>query len=104
MEYLTIEDLEFDNFSDEQLETISLSFHDGDDQSVYNWHEIVHLLSESDIEVNGEYKNGFEFIKTLPKSKIMDIFYNELELNGNNSIATIFKNGKFWQIHWQSTY
>ena len=104
MKYKQIEDCDLDKFSKEELDTILVAFHDGDDQSVYNWSGIVNLLSESDIEVDGEMKEGYDVIKGFTPSKIIDTFYNELELNGNNAVAVIFSEGKYWQIHWQSTY
>lgn len=104
MEYLTIKDSEFDNFSKEELATILVAFNDGDDQSVYTWEDIIDNITESDICIDGKNQQGSEIIKDLSQSKIIDLFYNGSELNGNNTRAVIFKEGKYWEIQWQSTY
>ena len=99
-----ISEKDFNNFSEKELNRFVLCFNDGQgDHSVYNWKSILSLLCESDLKdpKTGEYEKGELIIKEMNNMQILDLFYNDLDLNGNNSDALYFDE-EYYYISWVS--
>ena len=80
MEYFEISDIDFNLFPKEKLNNILISFNDGQgDNCVYNWEGIVGII-----------RNSYDDTYKLSNAEILDLFYSDLELNGNNSKLIYF--------------
>jgi hypothetical protein len=74
---------EFNNYTNEQLNSIfMMCYHDYDDLYSNNWEQIKFDMSE-DKDING-----------LTNSEILDTYYEYLDLDGNITDCFIFENSK----------
>ena len=74
-----------DTASKEDLNKIIICFNDGQgDHSVYTYDKIVKLLSESHLT------KTTKTVSEMTVSEIIDIFYLELNLNGDGTDALFF--------------
>jgi len=91
MEYILLEKKWFDVASEKDLNRIIVCFDDGQgDHCVYTYKDIFNLLLDM--------KNG-EDINNMTPLEIIDSFYTELNLNGNNTHALYFDN-EYKIIRW----
>ena len=101
MKKFYIDDKKINSFTKKELNKIVVCFNDGQgDHCVYTYNKIVKLLKESDIKINNLYVEGIEIVDNMKPSEIMNMFYNELDLDGNNTDALYFDKGKYNIIQW----
>ena len=83
-------------FGEEDLNRIVICSNDGQgDHISYTYKEIVDLM------FNSEYPKGNGPTEDSSTSDIIDLFYEEFDLNGNNTDALYF-DGEYKIISWKS--
>lgn len=83
----------FNNASDDEINRFIIGYNDGQgDHGFYTYSKIVDLLNNSD-RPNKELEN-------MTRVEIIDEFYNELQLNGNNSDMTYFDGKEYLMVEW----
>ena len=86
----------FNNASESEINRFIIGFNDGQgDHGFYTYNGIIKLLSNSDR--NPELKE----LKGMTRTEIVNEFYQELDLNGNNSDMTYFDGNKYLKVHWK---
>ena len=80
-----------DSCNRHELTKLAVVFSDGEDIANYSFDDMVKLLEDS-------YHQGYT--ERLNPSEIIDKFYTDLELNGNNTVAIFYNGTSLEEIQW----
>jgi hypothetical protein len=84
----------FNQAPDEEIKRFIDGFNDGQgDHSVYTYEMMVKLLQNSD-------RPGKRDLQEMTRMEILDEFFNDLYLNGNNSDTVYFDGAKYLKVSW----
>jgi len=88
-----ITDKWFDSASDDEIKRFILGFNDGQgDHDFYTYKDILLLLEDS------ENPNRQQELSDMTRSQILDEFYTELNLGGNNSDMVYFNGEEYQEV------
>lgn len=84
----------FNSASDDEISRFIIGYNDGQgDHRFYTYSKIVDLLNNSDRPNQKELEN-------MTRVEIIDEFYKELHLNGNNSNTVYFDGKEYLMVDW----
>lgn len=85
----------FNNASEDEINRFIIGYNDGQgDHGFYTYSKIVGLLKNSDRPNSKE-------LESMTRVEIIDEFYKELLLNGNNSDMVYFDGKEYLKINWK---
>ena len=85
----------FNDASEEEINKIIIGYNDNQgDHGFYTYSKIVNLLNNSD-------RPNLKGLENMTRVEIIDEFYKELNLNGNNSDMVYFDGTEYLKINWK---
>lgn len=84
----------FNNASDVEINKFIIGYNDGQgDHGFYTYSKIVGLLNNND-------RPNLDKLEDMTRVQIIDEFYKELYLNGNNSGMVYFDGTEYLEVNW----